>query len=202
MNQEKYIGMDVRTVPPSSIAAWMDAASAIGSMECLLGTSRRPRLPFEFIRGLHGTLSLTFEEGTSAAWLHDLLKLHVSRLVVCDPRKNALLKDAQIKSALDRRAAGWQSCYAVATNSIHVYHGEHVGSHFERTGAQLSDHHPVLPPAAEKAYEMDNKPNTFRDNEIQWAGSRETISLLRSEAELLFLDIPLEESSLTSRCWL
>ena len=37
--------------------------------------------------------SLTFEEGTSAAWLHDLLKPHVSRLVVCDPRKNALLKD-------------------------------------------------------------------------------------------------------------
>jgi hypothetical protein len=34
-----------------------------------------------------------FEEGTSAAWLHDLLKPHVTRLVVCDPRKNALLKD-------------------------------------------------------------------------------------------------------------
>jgi len=43
--------------------------------------------------GSHGTLSLTFEEGTSAAWLHDLLNPHVSKLVVCDPRKNALLKD-------------------------------------------------------------------------------------------------------------
>jgi len=41
----------------------------------------------EFIEGLHGTLSLTFEEGTLAAWLHDLLKPHVSRLVVCDPRR-------------------------------------------------------------------------------------------------------------------
>jgi hypothetical protein len=38
-------------------------------------------------------VSLTFEEGTSAAWLHDLLKPHVSRLVVCDPRKKSLLKD-------------------------------------------------------------------------------------------------------------
>jgi hypothetical protein len=60
-------------------------------MECLLETKAATIL--EFIQGLHGTLSLTFEEGTSAAWLHDLLKPHVSRLVVCDPRKNALLKD-------------------------------------------------------------------------------------------------------------
>ena len=28
----------------------------------------------EFIQGLGGTLALTFEEGSSAAWLHDLLK--------------------------------------------------------------------------------------------------------------------------------
>jgi hypothetical protein len=47
----------------------------------------------------------------------------------------------------------------------------------------------VLPPAAEKAYEMDNKPNIFRDNETQWAGSRETISLLQSRKSF-FLDIP------------
>ena len=43
----------------------------------------------EFVQGVRGTLALTFEEGTWAAWLHDLLKPHVSRLVVCDPRKNA-----------------------------------------------------------------------------------------------------------------
>jgi hypothetical protein len=39
------------------------------------------------------TLSETFEEGTSVAWLHDLLQAHVDRLVVYNPRKNALLKD-------------------------------------------------------------------------------------------------------------
>jgi len=53
-------------------------------MECLLETKAATIV--EFIQGLHGTLSLTFEEGTSAAWLHDLLNLHVSKLVVCDPR--------------------------------------------------------------------------------------------------------------------
>jgi hypothetical protein len=60
-------------------------------MECILETEAATIL--EFIAGLRGTLSLTFEEGTSAAWLHDLLKPHVSHLVVCDPRRNARLKD-------------------------------------------------------------------------------------------------------------
>jgi len=60
-------------------------------MECVLET--KAGTVVKFMQGLQGTLSVTFEEGTSAAWLHDLLKPHVSRLVVCDPRKNALLKD-------------------------------------------------------------------------------------------------------------
>jgi hypothetical protein len=42
--------------------------------------------------GLPGTLSVTFEEGTWAAWLYDLLKPHVTKLLVCDPRKNAPFK--------------------------------------------------------------------------------------------------------------
>ena len=47
----------------------------------------------EFIHGLRGSLSVTFEEGTWAAWLHDLLQPHVTRVVAQgDSRKNALLK--------------------------------------------------------------------------------------------------------------
>ena len=57
----------------------------------------------EFIQGLRGTLGLTFEEGTLATWLHDLLKPHVSRLVVCDPRKNALLRDGNQNDRGDAR---------------------------------------------------------------------------------------------------
>jgi hypothetical protein len=37
------------------------------------------------------TKAVTFEEGTCAAWLYDLLKTHVGKLLVCNPRKNALL---------------------------------------------------------------------------------------------------------------
>jgi hypothetical protein len=39
--------------------------------------------------GLRGTLSVTFEEGSCAASFYDLLKPHVDKLVVCNPRRNA-----------------------------------------------------------------------------------------------------------------
>jgi len=40
----------------------------------------------EFFAGLRGILSVTFEEGTWAAWLCDLLKPRVANLVVCNPK--------------------------------------------------------------------------------------------------------------------
>src|SRR5438309_7038572 len=75
MNQEKYIGMDVHQATIS--VAVMDGRGKL-IMECILETKAATIL--EFIDGLHGTLSVTFEEGTSAAWLHDLLKPYVSHL--------------------------------------------------------------------------------------------------------------------------
>jgi transposase len=46
---------------------------------------------------------VTFEEGTSAAWLYDLLAPQVSRVVVCNPRKNALLKGGNKNDRIDAR---------------------------------------------------------------------------------------------------
>ena len=46
---------------------------------------------------------MTLEEGTCAAWLHDLLKPHVSAVLVCDPRKNALLKSGNKNDRIDAR---------------------------------------------------------------------------------------------------
>src|SRR5712672_2205670 len=117
MSQEKYIGMDVHQATIS--VAVMDAGGKL-IMECVLETKAATIV--EFIGGLHGTLSLTFEEGTSAAWLHDLLKPHVSRLVVCDPRKNALLKDGNKSDRIDAR----KLAELLRGNQLHpVYHGEH-----------------------------------------------------------------------------
>ena len=117
MSQEKYIGMDVHQATIS--AAVRDAQGKL-IMECLLETKTATIV--EFIQGLQGTLSLTFEEGTSAAWLHDLLKPHVSRLVVCDPRKNALLKEGNKSDRIDAR----KLAELLRTNQLNpVYHGEH-----------------------------------------------------------------------------
>ena len=61
-------------------------------MESVIETKANTIL--QFIHGLRGDLHVTFEEGTWAAWLYDLLKPHVTKVVVCNPRKNALLKEA------------------------------------------------------------------------------------------------------------
>src|SRR6476660_8414622 len=117
MSQEKYIGLDVHQATIS--VAVMDAQGKL-IMECLLETKAATIV--EFIQGLQGTLSLTFEEGTSAAWLHDLLEPHVSRLVVCDPRKAALLKDGNKSDRIDAR----KLAELLRTNQLKaVYHGEH-----------------------------------------------------------------------------
>jgi len=117
MCQQKYIGMDVHQATIS--VAVMDGNGKL-IIECLLETKAATIL--EFVQGLHGTLSLTFEEGTSAAWLHDLLKPHVSRLVVCDPRKAALLKEGNKSDRIDAR----KLAELLRTNQLKpVYHGEH-----------------------------------------------------------------------------
>jgi transposase len=55
----------------------------------------------EFILGLKGMLWVTFEEGTSAAWLYDRWKPHVAKVMVCDPRKNALLTAGRKNDRVD-----------------------------------------------------------------------------------------------------
>ena len=86
MDSAKYIGMDVHQATIS--VAVLNATGKL-LMECIIETKGATIL--EFIQGLRGSLQVTFEEGTCAAWLYDLLQPHVTKVVVCDPRKNALL---------------------------------------------------------------------------------------------------------------
>src|ERR1700674_3444171 len=98
MNDAKYIGMDVHQAT-ISVAVRDSRGNLV--MEAILETKAATIL--EFIHGLRGSLSVTFEEGTSAAWLYDLLKPYVSNVVVCDPRKNALLKAGNKNDRVDAR---------------------------------------------------------------------------------------------------
>jgi hypothetical protein len=98
MSGEKYIGLDVHHATIS--VAVMDSQGKV-VMESILETKASTIL--EFLAGLRGTLSLTFEEGTWAAWLYDFLKPHVAHLIVCNPRKNALLKHGNKSDKIDAR---------------------------------------------------------------------------------------------------
>ena len=98
MNQAKYIGMDVHKETIS--IAVMNAVGKL-VMECTIETKAGTIV--QFLQGLRGSLYVTFEEGTWAAWLYDLLQPHVSKVVACNPRRNALLKEGNKGDRIDAR---------------------------------------------------------------------------------------------------
>ena len=116
MDSTKYIGMDVHK-EATTIAVMNSAGKLV--MESIVETKAATIV--QFFEGLRGALYVTLEEGTWAAWLYDLLKPHVTKVVVCNPRKNALLKAGNKSDRIDARKladllrAGLLSA---------VYHGE------------------------------------------------------------------------------
>jgi transposase len=98
MDSTKYIGMDVHK-ETISIAVLNSAGKLV--IESILETKAMTIL--QFVQGLRGTLQVTFEEGTWAAWLYDLLKPYVTKVVVCNPRRNALLKTGNKSDRIDAR---------------------------------------------------------------------------------------------------
>src|SRR6202521_5390548 len=94
----KYIGMDIHK---EAIAIAVMNGDGKLVMESIIETKASTIL--QFIQGLRGDLHVTLEEGTWAAWLYDLLKPHVTKLVVCDPRKNASMKQGNKSDKIDAR---------------------------------------------------------------------------------------------------
>ena len=116
MTDAKYIGLDVHQTTIS--AAVLDSTGKL-VMESILETKAATIL--QFAHGLRGSLHVAFEEGTCAAWLHDLLKPHVTKVLVCDPRKNSLLKAGNKNDRIDAR----KLADLLRTGLLSaVYHGE------------------------------------------------------------------------------
>jgi len=108
--------------------AVLDSAGKV-VMEAILETKAETIL--QFIRGVRGSLHVTFEEGTCAAWLHDLLKPHVAQVVVCDPRKNSLGKVGTRTIAMMH--VNWPSC--CTGTSLSRSFTANTDADFEGTGA-------------------------------------------------------------------
>jgi transposase len=113
----KYIGMDVHK--EAVVIAVVNSSGKL-VMESIVETKASSIL--QFIHGLRGELHVTWEEGTWAAWLYDLLQPQVQQVLVCDPRRNALLKEGNKSDKIDARKLAdlWR------TGMLRpVYHGEH-----------------------------------------------------------------------------
>ena len=112
----KYIGMDVHK-ETISIAVMNGEGRLV--LESIIETKASTIL--QFIQGLRGDLHVTFEEGTWAAWLYDLLKPHVTEVLVCNPRKIPLLKQGNQSDKIDaHKLAERRRLHDLKP----VYHGE------------------------------------------------------------------------------
>jgi len=102
----KYVGLDVHQ---SATVASVRQEDGRVIARAILPTEEHAIL--EFLKGMRGSLQVTFEEGTQAQWLYDLLVPRVDRLVVCNRRKKDRLTnkgdqvDADELSELLRRGA-------------------------------------------------------------------------------------------------
>ena len=134
MDSIKYIGLDVHQSTIS--VAVLDADGKL-VMQSVVATHAAAIL--DFLHGLRGTLHVTFEEGTHSAWLYDLLVRRVTKLVVCNPRKNALLKAGNKSDTIDARKLA-ESLRAGLLSP--VYHGQNSTSavkHLGRSYAALTE---------------------------------------------------------------
>lgn len=112
----KYIGLDVHKE-----ATTVAVRNAVGKLiiESILETKASTLL--EFLDGLSGELHVTLEEGTWSSWLYDLLLPHVQEVTVCNPRRNALLKEGSKDDRVDARKLS----ELLRTGLLRsVYHGE------------------------------------------------------------------------------
>src|SRR5258707_6821663 len=112
----KYIGLDVHK---EAIAI----AVLNGAGKLVMESSVEPKAStlLDFLHGLREELHVTLEEGTWADWLYDVLKPHVQKIVVCNPRRNALLKEGSKSDRVDAR----KLAELLRTGMLRaVYHGE------------------------------------------------------------------------------
>jgi transposase len=96
MNNMRYVGMDVHQ--STSVFAVRNQQGKVIA-EAIVETKEAAIL--DFLKSQRGTLWVTLEEGTYAQWLHDVIKPHVAKVVVCDPKKNR--QDGNKNDKIDAR---------------------------------------------------------------------------------------------------
>lgn len=96
MHNHKYVAMDVDS---ANIVAGVYDSNGKATMECCV--KMNPQAVREFFKMLNGTVHVTFEEGTQAGWLYELIRPLVAEVIVCNPRQNKLLKAGNKSDRID-----------------------------------------------------------------------------------------------------
>jgi len=112
-----YVGMDVHR---ASIMIVVLNGAGKKVMESVIETgAERVR---GFLKQLRGRVYVTFEEGTQATWLHDVVRSMVTEVVVCDPRHNKLIGSGNKSDRIDAQ----KLAELLRLGSLKaVYHGDH-----------------------------------------------------------------------------
>jgi hypothetical protein len=81
MKSDKYMGMDIHQA--MTVVAVLDADGKV-ILETMVATEGSAIL--RLVESLSAPLRVTFEETTQAKWLYEVLRTHVTEVIVCDPR--------------------------------------------------------------------------------------------------------------------
>jgi len=111
-----YVGMDVHRA--SIVIVVLNGAGKVVEQLVVQTSAERVR---SYLKQLRGRVYVTFEEGTQANWLHDVVRPLVTEVVVCDPRHNKLLQSGNKSDRVDAQ----KLAELLRNGSLkRVYHGD------------------------------------------------------------------------------
>jgi hypothetical protein len=91
-----YVGMDVHRA--RIVIVVLNGAGKVVMQSVIETGAERVR---GFLKQLRGKVYVTFEEGTQANWLHEVVRPLVTEVVVCDPRHNKLMQSGNKSDRVD-----------------------------------------------------------------------------------------------------
>lgn len=91
-----YVGMDVHRA--SIMIVVLNGAGKVVMQSVIETGAERVG---GYLKQLRGKVYVTFEEGTQANWLHEVVRPLVTEVVVCDPRYNKLLQSGNKNDRVD-----------------------------------------------------------------------------------------------------
>jgi len=113
-----YVGMDVHRA--SIVMAVLNGAGKLVEQIALQTNATAVR---SYLQRLRGRVYVTFEEGTQAQWLYDVVRPLVTEVIVCDPRQNRLLATGNKSDQIDAQKLAQLLRNRALKRVDHVDHG-------------------------------------------------------------------------------